>query len=159
MIFVTLGSQKFPFNRLLQKLDEMKAAGLIADEIFAQTGASTYVPRHFQTRDFMDRDTFAQHMAAAELVITHAGTGAIIGAVKQGKKVIALPRLAKYGEHVDDHQTQIVAQFSEMGIIEPCYDTEDLPAAYTAAREKTYTPYISNTHTILADLAAFLQEL
>lgn len=159
MIFITLGSQKFQFDRLLKKLDEMKAAGVITDEIFAQTGFSTYQPEHFKTQNFMDRDTFAAHMAQADMVITHAGTGAIIGAVKQGKKVIAVPRLSKYGEHVDDHQTQIVEQFSQMQIIEPCWDTEDLPAAYQAATEKTYTAYTSNTHTIISDIKNYLEKI
>lgn len=159
MIFITLGSQKFQFDRLLKKLDEMKAAGVITDEIFAQTGFSTYQPEHFKTQDFMDRDTFAAHMAQADMVITHAGTGAIIGAVKQGKKVIAVPRLSKYGEHVDDHQLQIVEQFTDMNLLEPCWDVEELANVYQTAIDKTYPPYVSNTHTILADIEKFLQEL
>ena len=107
----------------------------------------------------MDRDTFGDCMAQADLVITHAGTGAIIGAVKQGKKVIAVPRLAKYGEHVDDHQLQIVEQFSQMNIIEPCWETDQLADAYTSALAGTYTPYVSNTHTIVTDIENFLLEL
>ena len=53
-------------------------------------------------------------MEKANIVITHGGTGAIIGAVKKGKKVIAVPRLAKYGEHVDDHQLQLIKQFDDL---------------------------------------------
>lgn len=59
---------------------------------------------------------FSQIMDKAEIVITHGGTGAIIGAVKKGKKVIAVPRLARYGEHVDDHQLQLVGQFKELNL-------------------------------------------
>ncbi len=158
MIFVTLGSQKFQFDRLLKKLDEMLEAGILTDEVFAQTGYSTYTPKHFTARDFMDRDTFAETMAKADMVITHAGTGAIVGAAKKGKKTVAVPRLCKYDEHVDDHQLQIVEQFADMGIIEPCWDTEDLPKAYAATREKTYVPYTSNTHTIIADIETFLEK-
>ena len=33
MIFVTLGSQKFQFNRLLKKIDELVAKGVITDII------------------------------------------------------------------------------------------------------------------------------
>lgn len=157
MIFVTLGSQKFQFDRLLHKLDELLEQGILTDEVFAQTGYSTYAPKHFKVRDFMDRDTFAANMEKADLVITHAGTGAIIGAVKKGKKTIAVPRLSKFGEHVDDHQTQIVEQFAQMNLIEPCWDTEDLAKAYAAAREKTYVPYQSNTHTIIADIERYLE--
>ena len=110
MIFVTLGSQKFPFDRLLQELDRLIEAGVITEPVFAQTGYSTYEPKHFAFEAFLDRDSFGAKMQEADTVITHAGTGAIIGAVKAGKKVIAVPRLSRYGEHVDDHQTQIIDQ-------------------------------------------------
>lgn len=159
MIFVTLGSQKFQFDRLLQKIDELLENGTITDPVFAQTGYSTYTPKFFQAEAFMDRDTFAINMAKADTVITHAGTGAIIGAVKQGKKVIAVPRLAKYGEHVDDHQTQIVEQFTDMSLLEPCWDVEDLGRVYTAAQSKTYIPYVSNTQTIIDDIEAYLEKI
>ena len=158
MIFVTLGSQKFQFDRLLQKLDDLIEEGVITEPVLAQTGHSTYEPRHFDVIPFMDRDTFAQNMAKADMVITHAGTGAIIGAVKQGKKTIAIPRLAKHGEHVDDHQLQIVEQFTDMNLLEPCWDVEDLQTAIAAAKEKTYPPYVSNTHTIIASIREYLEK-
>lgn len=158
MIFVTLGSQKFQFDRLLRKLDALIEDGTITEPVFAQTGHSTYVPQHFKTADFMDRDSFAANMAKADMVITHAGTGAIIGAVKQGKKTIAVPRLSKYGEHVDDHQLQIVEQFTDMHLLEPCWDVEQLSNAYTAARQNTYVPYVSNTHTIIASIEKYLEK-
>ena len=158
MIFITLGSQKFQFDRLLRKVDELIENGMINEQVFAQTGHSTYVPKHFKTEAFMDRDAFAATMEKADTVITHAGTGAIIGAVKKGKKTIAVPRLAKFGEHVDDHQLQIVEQFTEMDMLEPCWDTEDLAQAYSTAMEKTYTPYVSNTHTIIADIEDYLEK-
>ena len=47
MIFVTLGSQKFPFDRLLAELDRLIEAGVITEPVFAQTGCSTYAPKHF----------------------------------------------------------------------------------------------------------------
>jgi UDP-N-acetylglucosamine transferase subunit ALG13 len=114
MIFITLGSQKFQFNRLLKAVDELVAAGKIKDEVFAQIGYSDYKPTNYKYEQFLDREKFSQIMDKAEIVITHGGTGAIIGAVKKGKKVIAVPRLARYGEHVDDHQLQLVGQFKDL---------------------------------------------
>ena len=98
-------------------------------------------------------------MAQADLVITHAGTGAIIGGVKNGKKVVAVPSLAKYGEHGDDHQLQIVKQFAQMGLIEPCYQVDDLPQAYHTALQKHYQPYQSNTATIIQSIQEYLEAL
>ena len=156
MIFVTLGSQKFPFDRLLAELDRLIETGSITQPVFAQTGYSTYTPRHFAFEAFLDRDTFAAKLQEADTVITHAGTGAIIGAVKAGKKVIAVPRLSKYGEHVDDHQTQIIAQFNELNLIMGLDGVEQLEAAVLELPSRQFHSYESNTQTIIADIETFL---
>ena len=44
MIFVTTGSQKFQFNRLLQKIDLLIEEGMISVVVFAQIGVSDYQP-------------------------------------------------------------------------------------------------------------------
>lgn len=105
---------------------------------------------------FLDRESFRAHMDACEVVVTHGGTGAIIGAVKSGKKVIAVPRLSKYGEHVDDHQVEIVCQFGAMGFIEPCMDPVDLSDAYTKIIAHDYLPYQSNAERFCADLSEYI---
>ena len=159
MIFVTLGSQKFQFDRLLKKIDELVEVGVITDNVIAQVGASTYVPKHYEYVNFMDREKFAQTMDECSVVITHGGTGVIIGAVKKGKKVIAVPRLAKYGEHVDDHQLQLLHQFDELGIICACYDLEKLAQDYKDLEAREFRPYISNTHVIIESIDSYLQGL
>ena len=158
MIFITTGSQKFQFNRLLQKIDELVADGTIKDEVFAQSGYSDYVPKHYEYKDFLNRDEFAQKMGESTIVITHGGTGAIIGAVKKGKKVIAVPRLAKYGEHVDDHQLQLLKQFEEMDIICSCYDMDDLAGYINQINDMQFREYTSNTMTIIDDIEGFFLE-
>lgn len=159
MIFVTLGSQKFQFDRLLKKIDELIDAHIITDKVVAQIGASTYIPRGFEYVNFMDREKFAATMDDCSVVITHGGTGVIIGAVKKGKKVIAVPRLAKYGEHVDDHQLQLLKQFDELNIICACYDMEELGDMYADLGNKEFRPYVSNTHVIIDSIEEYLQTL
>lgn len=158
-IFVTLGSQKFQFNRLLRALDERIADGTITDPVFAQTGYSDYQPQHFPYRQFLDREEYAAEMGRADIVITHGGTGAIIGAVKKEKKVIAVPRLAKYGEHVDDHQLQLVEQFRELNLICECQDCEMLGDALETVKRTQYNRYESNTQTIIRSIEEFLSEI
>ena len=58
MIFITLGSQKFQFNRLLKAVDELVAAGKIKDEVFAQIGYSDYKPTYYTSANFLDRESF-----------------------------------------------------------------------------------------------------
>lgn len=159
MIFVTLGSQKFQFDRLLQKLDALVEQGVIKEEITAQIGASTYLPKHFPYVRFMDREQFAETMDQCDIVVTHGGTGVIITAVKKGKKVIAVPRLAKYKEHVDDHQLQLLHQFDDLQIICACYELEDFEENYREIRNREYRPYVSNTHVIMEDIEEYLGTL
>lgn len=159
MIFVTLGSQKFPFNRLLKKIDELIDEGVITDKVFAQTGASDYRPKNYEYKDFLDRDEFAAMMSTCNIVITHGGTGAIIGAVKKGKKVIAVPRLAKYGEHVDDHQLQIIEQFREQNLICGLSDCQELDMAIKDVEAHDFNKYHSNTQAYVKELDSFINEL
>ena len=153
MIFVTLGSQKFQFNRLLKAVDELDTE----EEIFAQIGYSDYKPQNYAYKEFLDREEFAAWEQKADIVITHGGTGAIIGAVKKGKKVIAVPRLAKYGEHVDDHQIQLIKQFKDLNLIYACMDG-DLQKALEVVKNTTYNEYKSNTKTIIKSLVDFIEK-
>ena len=152
MIFITLGSQKFQFNRILKEVDRLVESGTIVDTVFAQIGNSDYEPVNYPFKRFLSRDEFAKFQSECSIVITHGGTGAIIGALRNGKKVIAVPRLAKYGEHVDDHQLQIIHQFDEMHLIEPCYDISQLKDTYDKLKVTEYRQYVSNTKAVIMSI-------
>lgn len=97
-------------------------------------------------------------MRQCDKVITHGGTGAIIGAVKAGKKVIVVPRLSSYGEHVDDHQLQIMQQFDSMGIILGCKEIDDLEGNYLRINNVQFHKYETNTASIIRSIESFLGE-
>lgn len=158
MILVTVGSQKFQFNRLLKEIDRLIEKKIIDEDVFAQIGVSDYVPKYYKYVDFMTQDEFNQKMEQADVIITHAGTGVIVNAVKKGKKVIGVPRLATYGEHVDDHQIQLIKEFTELGFIEPAYTTENIEAAFMNAKTNKYNKYISNTENIINSIKDFIGE-
>lgn len=157
MIFITLGSQKFQFNRLLKAVDDLVAGGIVKDEVFAQSGYSDYEPKHYRYKQFLDRDEYALWEEKADIVITHGGTGAIIGAVKKGKKVIAVPRLARYGEHVDDHQLQLIAQFKNQNLICGLNDCSEIKDALIFVTGHTFDCYESSTHTIIDSIERFIE--
>lgn len=156
MIFITLGSQKFQFNRLLKEVDNLIEWGIIADKVFAQTGYSDYKPKYYSFKKFLGMNEFSDITAKADIVITHGGTGAIIGAVKKGKKVIAVPRAAKYGEHVDDHQQQIVGQFRELNLIYGCKDCSEIEQALEFVKTAKFNSYQSNTANIINSIEEFI---
>ncbi len=159
MIFVTVGSQKFQFNRLLQAIDKLVADGEIADKVFAQIGASDYIPQSYDYQAYLDREDFQKKIQRSDIVITHGGTGAIIGAVNAGKKVIAVPRLSKYGEHVDDHQLQLIEQFTKTGLISSCEDLDQLGMTINNVRMKTFNIYSSHTQKYIEAIDSYLRGL
>jgi UDP-N-acetylglucosamine transferase subunit ALG13 len=65
----------------------------------------------------------------ARAVACHAGVGAIMTARAAGKTPLVIPRLARYHEHVDDHQLQIAQEFAERSLVVMLRDGDDLERA------------------------------
>ena len=91
LIFITLGTQKFPFNRLLEYIDIQVEEKNIEEDVFAQIGNSTYIPQNYKYKRFIDRTEFENLLSDADIIITHAGVGTIISAVNNKKKTIIQP--------------------------------------------------------------------
>lgn len=126
MIFVCTGTQVYQFNRLLKELDRLVELGEIQDSVFAQIGASDYKPQNYKYSEFLSSEEFIDYQNKADLIISHGGTGALIGASKKGKNIVAVPRLSKFGEHTDDHQLQIVGVLEKEGYLRAVYDISNL---------------------------------
>lgn len=156
MIFITVGSQKFQFNRLLKEVDNLIEKKVISEEVFAQIGYSDYIPKNYKFKKFLDKDEFNNFIDSSRIIITHGGTGSIISALKKSKKVIAIPRLSKYGEHVDDHQIQIVSQFEKIGFLKGISDISELSVAISEVHNMEFKSYISNTKKIIDEIDKFI---
>ena len=113
MIFVTVGSRSYPFDRLFKRLDALYEDGTLTEPLFAQVGTSVYKPQHYVYKDFISPDEFEKKIREANIVVTHGASGSIMKALNAGKKVIAVTRLEKYGEHINDHQIQNNKAFCE----------------------------------------------
>lgn len=125
LIFVTLGTQDKPFTRLLKAIEDEIIKGNIDEEVIVQAGYTKYFSDKMKIFDLISQEDFVSYMNRADLIITHGGVGSIITALKMNKKIIAVPRLAKYGEHINDHQLQIVKCFEKKKFLIPLYDTND----------------------------------
>ena len=156
MIFVCVGSRDYQFNRLLKKIDDLIAGGEIQDQVIAQIGQSEYEPRYYEWHRFVDRDGFKKYQNEADMIISHAGTGALIGALKLEKQVIAVPRLARYGEHIDDHQTQISRVLAEEGYLREVLDIENLGEAVRLAYADPILKKYDRPSNIIEIIDAFL---
>ncbi|MCK4951683.1 MAG: hypothetical protein KAS48_07680 [Gammaproteobacteria bacterium] len=121
MIFLTVGLHEQQFNRIVELVDNCSC-----DEKLIQYGYSTYKPKNSRAQQFMDMQEIRDAMEKAEVIVTHGGTGSIINALSLGKKPIVAPRYKRYGEHVDDHQDEIVMELSRRGVILSLMDGEDI---------------------------------
>ncbi len=138
MIFVTVGTHEQQFDRLVRAVDGLVADGAIAEPVFVQTGYCTYVPRHCEWARFVPAPEMRGRMEGADVVVTHGGPSSFIEAMAAGKVPVVVPRLAKYCEHVNDHQVDFIREVAERkGGIVPVYDTANLSAAIEEARRLT----------------------
>ena len=83
MIFVTVGTHEQPFNRLIQKVDELKRDGIIKDDVIIQTGFSTYEPKYCQWSKLIPYQQMVKNVADARIVITHGGECEIIWTTRE----------------------------------------------------------------------------
>lgn len=113
MIFVTVGTHEQPFNRLVECVDKLVETGKINEEVFIQTGYSTYEPKYCKWSKLLPYQDMVQKVQDARIVITHGGPSSFIMPLQIGKIPIVVPRQKKYGEHVNDHQVEFTKSVAE----------------------------------------------
>lgn len=126
MILVTLGTQDKSFTRLLEAIQKQINLGNIKERVVVQAGCTKFDSNDMEMFDLIPMDDFDKLIGECDLLITHGGVGSIIAGLNKGKKVIAAARLKKYKEHVNDHQLQIIDNFSKKGYILKLDDFEKL---------------------------------
>ena len=113
MIFVTIGTHEQPFDRLIKAIDDLKADGTLTEDVIIQTGYSTYIPKHCKWQKLFPYSQMVQLVDDARIVITHGGPSSFIMALQVGKRPIVVPRMQRYGEHVNDHQVFFCRKMAE----------------------------------------------
>ncbi len=115
MIFITVGTEKFPFDRLLRAIHRAKEEGRIKDEVYAQTGSSVGSYPLFLCRKFYDLDEQMKMVKEADIVVAHAGIGSMLLCSSLGKVPVFFPRQSSLGEHFDDHQMELAQKVGSLG--------------------------------------------
>ena len=149
MVLVLLGTQNNSFFRLLDEIEDCINTGLITEEVVVQTGHTEYHSDKMKLLDFISETEIKGLIEKASYIITHGGVGSIIGSIKLNKKVIAVSRLSKYNEHVNDHQIQIVNKFNNDGYIIGLNEVCLLKNAIETISSFIPKKYTSNTKNIL----------
>jgi len=158
MIFLTVGTQ-FPFDRLVQAVDDAFDECSVDEEIFAQIGESSYKPRNFKSVASLEKKVFDEYLQEATGIISHAGMGTITMALKNHKPLLVMPRMKRYKEHVNDHQVATAKKFEELCHILVAYDTKDLPQKMKQL--KTFVPRRreAQPHAVAERIERFLSNL
>lgn len=149
MILVTLGTQTQKFERLLKAIEYSN----INDEIIVQAGGSSdFQSKKMQIMKFINYEEMNKLIEKADYIITHGGTGSIIMPLQKNKKVIACARLEKYGEHINNHQQELVSIFDEEGYILELHENEKLDVVVKKLKNWQPKKYISNTENFIKNL-------
>ena len=123
MILLLLGTNPYPFNRLLYAVDEWAKNN--DQYIVAQTGHTPTDNVSIECHDFVDYSQIIEWIKQAEIVICQGGFGSIKDCIKYNKSIIAVPRNPEYNE-CQDSQIELVEALAEEGRIIPLYDVENL---------------------------------
>lgn len=132
MIFATVGSTQFPFQRLVSALDDLPG-----EQLLAQHGPVSPPANAARSCAFMQFPEVIESMRQADVVISHAGAGSILCAVREGHTPVVVPRLKHYGEAVDDHQVEFAEALAETGNVIVVDDISRLASSVASAPPRT----------------------
>lgn len=119
MIVYTLGTIFFPFNRSVDWLRVLLEEEIITEEVLFQHGTTPVVHlKHPLLTSVASLTKEEMHTAVRQssLVISHAGQGSTRMLAELGACFVLIPRLKRYGEHVDDHQLLFARAVDRFGV-------------------------------------------
>ena len=156
MILVMLGTQDNSFERLLKEIEHLIETGIIKEEVIVQSGNTKFESNKMKIMDFVSQKELENYINKASYIITHGGVGSITEALKQNKRIIAVPRKKEYKEHVNNHQMQIVENFNKQGYIIGIQGVEELENAIKTIPNFKPNKYKTNTQNIIKIIENFI---
>lgn len=122
-VFVTLGTDRYPFSRLLSLLAPLA----VGHDVIVQHGTTPPSHRIQATwLQYVSYEDQVELLTQADSVICHGGVGTIMTALASGHRPLVVARRKQHGEHVDDHQLQIVREFAARNLVIECEYAEHL---------------------------------
>lgn len=118
MLLVTVGTEQYPFNALMNWVDLLIREGLIDrdEEVIVQYGSSSKLPDKVRIFKRLPESDFKALLEQARVVISHCGEGSVMLLESLGKPYVLVPRTRRFGEHVDDHQLEMADAMEKQGI-------------------------------------------
>ncbi len=157
MIFVSLGTQKFKFDRLIEYVERLINEKIISD-VTIQNGFTKCNIKNSNCFAFMKSDEYDAYLKKCDIFITHGGVGSIMNGLKNHKKIIVVPRKKEYKEHVDSHQYEITNEFEKMGLIICCETYEELKKKVLSINDFNVEKKVifNNENKILENICEYL---
>jgi UDP-N-acetylglucosamine transferase subunit ALG13 len=131
MIFVSVGTHEAPFDRLLRAVDKLE----LEEELVVQYGPSSVRSARAVDSEYLPFDEVVRYIREARAVVMHAGVGSMMIALANGKRPIVMPRLQRFGEHVDDHQLELGRRLEAIGLVTVVEDAGELAEALARPAE------------------------
>lgn len=140
-VVVTVGTDHHPFDRLIDWVNDWLAEHPgHAETFFVQTGTSAVAPG-CPAADYLDTQKLDELLDEADVLVCHGGPASIADAWRRGHVPIAVPRLRRLGEHVDDHQLDFCVKVAELGHVRLARTADDFAAHLGAAgTDRDYAP-------------------
>lgn len=138
MIFVTVGTQ-LPFDRLVEAMDRW-AREHPAEPVIAQVGSTRATFPNLDARPWFSRRDHDRLLRDARVVVAHAGMGSVLTALGAGVPIVIMPRLARLGEHRDDHQLETARRLGALRKLAVAWNERDLPDLINALLAGPVTP-------------------
>ena len=124
MILVTVGTD-LPFDRMVKVIDSW-AGDRGRQDVFAQIGEGGWKPNYIRHAEFLQPAEFGEYFNSAQVIISHAGMGTILSALFHGKPILVMPKLAKLGEHRNEHQTATAIRMKDLANVNVAFDELEL---------------------------------
>lgn len=157
MIFVTVGMHDQGFERLIRKMDEI--APELGEEVLIQIGHTRYEPKNAEWFRFLaDDDDILKIYKKASLIVSHGGAGTLLSALSLAKPLVVVPRMKRFGEHIDDQQLELAEAMEEKECASIAYDVDEILEKIDSMRwkqEKKHDP----DQNLIKFISDFLREV
>lgn len=131
VIVLLLGTNPYPFDRLLKAMDEWAAVS--GEKVIAQVGHTRLPAPHLECHDFAPHERIVAWLKEADVAVCQGGFGSLRDCLMAGKPTIAVPRKPELGE-CQDVQMEIVSALAAESRVLMLEDMKDLGKAIAAAR-------------------------
>jgi len=121
-----------------------------------QHGPSRLRPRGATCVDYVSFARLVELVRQARVVVSHGGVGSILVALINDKHPLVVPRLARLGEVVDDHQLELSRKLDEAGLVTLVEDVGRLPELVDPTLSRSSGSNGDSASALVDDLRGYL---